>query len=75
MSGLLGLNFISLVGLADSGVPFSFMREIFRFSITLGRQKQGEGGGTGGDLICCFVCACKFEIKITKIRINLNMRQ
>ena len=39
---LLDLNFISLVDRAASSVPFSFMREIFQLSITLGEWGRGR---------------------------------
>ena len=41
---LLDLNFISLVDRVASSVPFSFMREIFQLSITLGEWgRKGKG--------------------------------
>lgn len=39
---LLGLNFISLVDLAASSAPFSFVREIFQLSITLCERGTGR---------------------------------
>lgn len=39
---LLGLNFISLVDLAASSAPFSFVREIFQLSITLCERRTGR---------------------------------
>lgn len=54
---LLGLNFISLVDLAASSAPFSFVREIFQLSITLCERRTNWKGDEDKQFSLSFLMA------------------